>query len=227
MNTSILKEQQQRKIKTQPGFIAALDQSGGSTPKALHAYGIKEGAWSNDEEMFALVHQMRARIITSPAFTGDRILAAILFENTMDREIEGRSTADYLWSVKQVVPILKVDNGLATEKDGVQLMKPIDSRRVRSSADGARTLGVLAIRQPRIRQQTPHGSPSGGQVHPALTLRMAGMHGQVSTAGGGYGVTLCWRTHSSIAGICRATNSASARMRSRARSASVRPSEVS
>jgi fructose-bisphosphate aldolase class I len=123
MNTPSVKEQQQRKIKTQPGFIAALDQSGGSTPKALRAYGIKEGAWSNEEEMFALVHQMRARIMTSPNFNGDRILAAILFEGTMDRDIAGQSTADYLWNVKRVVPFLKVDQGLSDEKDGVHLMK--------------------------------------------------------------------------------------------------------
>jgi fructose-bisphosphate aldolase, class I len=123
MSTPSTKEQQQRKIKTQPGFIAALDQSGGSTPKALHAYGIKDGAWSNDEEMFALVHQMRARIVTSPSFNGDRILGAILFEGTMDRDIEGQPTADYLWNVKRVVPFLKVDKGLSDEKDGVHLMK--------------------------------------------------------------------------------------------------------
>jgi fructose-bisphosphate aldolase, class I len=125
MNTSSLKEQQLRKIKAQPGFFAALDQSGGSTPKALHAYGIKEGAWSNEEEMFALVHQMRARIITSPSFNGDRILGAILFEGTMDREIEGQPTADYLWNQKRIVPFVKVDKGLVDEKDGVQLMKPM------------------------------------------------------------------------------------------------------
>jgi fructose-bisphosphate aldolase class I len=119
------KEQQQRKIRTQPGFLAALDQSGGSTPKALAAYGIAEGAWANDEEMFALVHQMRARIITTPSFNGDRILAAILFEGTMDREIEGLPTADYLWNQKRVVPFVKVDNGLAGEADGAQLMKPM------------------------------------------------------------------------------------------------------
>jgi fructose-bisphosphate aldolase class I len=119
------KEQQQRKIRTQPGFLAALDQSGGSTPKALAAYGIKEGAWANDEQMFALVHQMRARIITTPSFSGDRILAAILFEGTMDRDIEGQPTADYLWNRKRVVPFVKVDNGLAGEADGVQLMKPM------------------------------------------------------------------------------------------------------
>jgi fructose-bisphosphate aldolase class I len=118
-------EQQKRKMKTQDGFIAALDQSGGSTPKALNQYGIANGAWSNEAEMYDLVHRMRTRIITTPAFNGDRILAAILFENTMDRDILGLPTADYLWNVKRVVPILKVDKGLADEKDGVQLMKPI------------------------------------------------------------------------------------------------------
>ena len=118
-------EQQTRKMASQQGFIAALDQSGGSTPKALALYGIKGDAWSNDEQMFALVHQMRTRIITTPAFNGDRILAAILFENTMDRDIQGQPTADYLWNTKRVVPILKVDKGLAEEADGVQLMKPM------------------------------------------------------------------------------------------------------
>ncbi|HXY60134.1 MAG TPA: fructose bisphosphate aldolase [Chthoniobacterales bacterium] len=118
-------QEQLQKIKTAPGFVAALDQSGGSTPKALSLYGIKEDAWSNDEEMFALVHEMRSRIITSPAFSGDRIIGAILFENTMDRKIEGLATADYLWNVKRVVPFLKVDQGLGPEKDGVQLMKPM------------------------------------------------------------------------------------------------------
>jgi len=127
MNMKMLgaKEQQTQKIKTQPGFLAALDQSGGSTPKALQAYGLQPNAWSNDEQMFALVHEMRARIITSPSFNGDRILGAILFEGTMDRAIEGLPTADYLWNRKRVVPILKVDQGLAAERDGVQLMKPM------------------------------------------------------------------------------------------------------
>jgi fructose-bisphosphate aldolase, class I len=115
--------EQLQKMKAQPGFIAALDQSGGSTPNALRAYGIKDGAWSNEEQMFALVHQMRTRIITSPVFTGARILAAILFENTMDRSIEGQPTPDYLWNVKRIVPFLKVDKGLADEKNGVQLLK--------------------------------------------------------------------------------------------------------
>ena len=112
-------------MESASGFVAALDQSGGSTPKALKLYGIDEDAWSNDEEMFSLVHDMRARIITSPAFNGDRILGAILFVNTMNSEIEGRPTAQYLWEVKGVVPILKVDSGLADEADGVQLMKPM------------------------------------------------------------------------------------------------------
>jgi fructose-bisphosphate aldolase class I len=125
MKPTGLREQQQRKIKTQAGFLAALDQSGGSTPNALLAYGIKENAWSDEEQMFALVHQMRARVMTSPCFNGDRILAAILFEGTMDREVEGQPTADYLWNVKRIVPLLKVDKGLADEKDGVHLMKPM------------------------------------------------------------------------------------------------------
>jgi len=120
-----LNEQQLQQMNTHPGFIAALDQSGGSTPGALRLYGIKEGAWSNEDEMFAIVHQMRMRMITSPGFTGERIIGAILFENTMDKDTEGQPTADYLWNVKRVVPFLKVDKGLATEKDGVQLMKPM------------------------------------------------------------------------------------------------------
>src|SRR5215470_108784 len=117
--------QQLQKMKTDPGFIAALDQSGGSTPGALKSYGIKENAWSNDDEMFAIVHQMRTRIITSPSFTGKRILGAILFENTMDRDIGGQPAADYLWNVKGIVPFLKVDKGVSSEKDGVQLLKPM------------------------------------------------------------------------------------------------------
>jgi len=125
MNATGFNEQQLKKMKTQPGFVAALDQSGGSTPKALAAYGIKEGAWSNEDEMFAIVHQMRTRVMTSPSFTGERILGAILFENTMDRDIQGQPTADYLWNEKRVVPFLKVDKGLAEEKDGVRLLKPM------------------------------------------------------------------------------------------------------
>ena len=123
MTTLDINKEQLQKMKTDPGFIAALDQSGGSTPKALGSYGIKEDAWSNDDEMLAIVHQMRSRIMTSPSFNGERILAAILFERTMDSNVEGQPTADYLWKVKHVVPFLKVDKGLAAEKDGVQLMK--------------------------------------------------------------------------------------------------------
>jgi fructose-bisphosphate aldolase class I len=137
-------EQQQQKMKTHPGFIAALDQSGGSTPSALRLYGIKEGAWSNEDEMFAIVHQMRTRIITSPSFTGERIIAAILFENTMDRDIERRPTADYLWNVKRVVPFLKVDKGLAAEKDGVQLLKPMPE--LGALLDKAKAKGIFGTK---------------------------------------------------------------------------------
>jgi fructose-bisphosphate aldolase class I len=118
-------EQMLNKVANDEGFIAALDQSGGSTPKALKLYGIEEDAYSGDEAMFDLIHEMRSRIITSSSFNGDRVLGAILFEMTMDREIEGKGTAEYLWNVKQVVPFLKVDKGLADEVDGTQLMKPI------------------------------------------------------------------------------------------------------
>ena len=118
-------DDQKLKIKTQPGFIAALDQSGGSTPKALSLYGVKSDAWTDEEGMYRVVHEMRTRIITSPAFTGERVMGAILFENTMDREILGKPTADYLWEVKKVVPFLKIDKGLADEQDGVQVMKPM------------------------------------------------------------------------------------------------------
>jgi fructose-bisphosphate aldolase class I len=111
------------KIQSQNGFIAALDQSGGSTPKALALYGVSDDAWSDDEGMYSVVHQMRTRIMTSPSFTGERVIGAILFENTMDREVLGKSTADYLWEEKQVVPFLKVDKGLEEQANGVQLMK--------------------------------------------------------------------------------------------------------
>jgi fructose-bisphosphate aldolase class I len=120
-----MNKQQTAKMGSGKGFIAALDQSGGSTPKALRLYGIEESAYSSDTEMFDLMHQMRSRIITSPVFGGDRILAAILFEQTMDREIEGTPSATYLWDVKNIVPFLKIDKGLADEADSVQLMKPI------------------------------------------------------------------------------------------------------
>ncbi|HJT95514.1 MAG TPA: class I fructose-bisphosphate aldolase, partial [Mycobacterium sp.] len=131
--------EQLEKVRTGAGFIAALDQSGGSTPKALKLYGIEEDAYTGDEQMFDLVHEMRTRIITSPSFDGDRILGAILFEMTMDREIEGRPTADYLWNVKHVVPFLKIDKGLADEQDGAQTMKPmpgLDDLLDRAAANG-------------------------------------------------------------------------------------------
>ncbi|EID15333.1 fructose bisphosphate aldolase [Mycolicibacterium phlei] len=120
-----MNDEQLKKAQSGAGFIAALDQSGGSTPKALKLYGIEEDAYSNEDEMFNLIHEMRTRIITSPAFDGDRIMGAILFEQTMDRQIEGRPTADYLWNVKKIVPFLKIDKGLAEEKDGAQTMKPM------------------------------------------------------------------------------------------------------
>lgn len=144
MKTVTAHEQQQEQMKTHPGFIAALDQSGGSTPNALRLYGIKEGAWSNEKEMFDLVHRMRTRIIASPSFTGKLIIGAILFENTMDRDIEGRPTADYLWNVKRVVPFLKVDKGLAAEKDGVQLMKPMPD--LGALLDKANTKGIFGTK---------------------------------------------------------------------------------
>lgn len=122
----MMNQEQLKRMQSGKGFIAALDQSGGSTPKALKAYGISEDRYSNDEEMFAIIHEMRTRIIKSPAFHSKHILGAILFENTMDRYIDGQYTADFLWEKKGIVPFLKVDKGLAPLKDGVQVMKPID-----------------------------------------------------------------------------------------------------
>ncbi len=120
-----MRTEQREKMADGRGFIAALDQSGGSTPKALRLYGVPEDAYSGDDEMFDMIHRMRTRIITSPAFNGDRILGSILFEQTMDRDIEGRGSADFLWNVKNIVPFLKVDKGLADEADGVQVMRPM------------------------------------------------------------------------------------------------------
>jgi len=122
---SLQRDGMREKMRSAPGFIAALDQSGGSTPKALGLYGLDEGSWSGEQEMYDLIHQMRCRVITSPAFTGDRILAAILFEMTMDRQVEGKGAAEFLWENKQVVPFLKIDKGLAEQSDGAQVMKPI------------------------------------------------------------------------------------------------------
>jgi fructose-bisphosphate aldolase class I len=151
-----LNEQQLHKMRTQPGFIAALDQSGGSTPNALRLYGIKNDAWSSEAEMFTIVHQMRTRLITSPSFTGARILAAILFENTMERDIAGQPTADYLWQVKRVVPFLKVDQGLAAEKDGVQLMRPMPA--LAALLDKARAHGIFGT---KMRSVIKHANAAG------------------------------------------------------------------
>jgi len=120
-----MNQEQMLKMRDGQGFIAALDQSGGSTPKTLKAYGINDDAYQNEEEMYQIIHQMRTRVITSKAFTSDKILGAILFENTMDRKIESKLTADYLWDVKKVIPFLKIDKGLAELQNGVQMMKPI------------------------------------------------------------------------------------------------------
>jgi fructose-bisphosphate aldolase class I len=120
-----MNSEQLERMRSGKGFIAALDQSGGSTPKALKLYGVSESAWTDEVGMFDLIHQMRTRMVRSPAFTGERVLGAILFEGTMDREIDGVGSAEYLWSRKQVVPFLKVDKGLADEADGVQTMKPM------------------------------------------------------------------------------------------------------
>jgi fructose-bisphosphate aldolase class I len=149
-------EKQKEKFRTQPGFIAALDQSGGSTPKALKLYGIAESEYSGDAQMMDLIHAMRTRIITSPSFNGDRILAAILFEATMDREVLGRPTAEYLWEVKKVVPILKVDKGLDADANGVQLMKPmpdLDKLLARAKAKGIFGTKMRSV----IKQANPAG----------------------------------------------------------------------
>ncbi|MEI2700923.1 MAG: fructose bisphosphate aldolase [Baekduia sp.] len=142
------------KIKNADGFIAALDQSGGSTPKALRLYGIEESEYSGDEQMFDLIHEMRSRIITSPSFGGDRVLGAILFEQTMDRQIDGQDTGDYLWQRKQVVPFLKVDKGLADEENGAQVMKPMPDlgalldRAVSKNIFGTKMRSVIKLANP-------------------------------------------------------------------------------
>jgi len=168
-------EQQLQKMKTHPGFIAALDQSGGSTPGALRLYGIKEGAWSNEDEMFALVHEMRARIITSPSFTGERIIGAILFENTMDRDIEKRPTADYLWNLKRVVPFLKVDKGLAAEKNGVQLMKPMPE--LATLLEKAKAKGIFGTKERSFVKQA-----NAAGIKDTVTQQFA-VAGQILAAG--------------------------------------------
>src|SRR2546423_6378347 len=175
MKSIAVNAEQLQKIKAGPGFIAALDQSGGSTPKAMRLYGIQENTWSGDEEMFAIVHQMRTRIITSPAFNGDRIIGAILFENTMDREIEGQPTADYLWNVKRVVPFLKVDQGLAAEKDGVQLMRPMPA--LAALLDKAKAKGIFGT---KMRSVIKHANAAGIQD---IVRQQFDVAGQISAAG--------------------------------------------
>ena len=166
-------------MRTHPGFIAALDQSGGSTPGALRAYGIKENAWSNEEEMFAIVHQMRTRIMTSPVFTGERIIGAILFENTMDRDVEGQPTADYLWNVKRVVPFLKVDKGLAAESRR-RPADEADARARRAARQGQgqahlRNQDALVHQAGRRRRHRGHRDPavraSPGRSSPRASCR--------------------------------------------------------
>jgi len=171
------------------GFIAALDQSGGSTPKALKLYGVDEGAWSNEDEMFDLIHQMRARIIKSPAFTGDKVMGAILFEQTMDRDVDGTPTAEYLWQKRGVVPFLKIDKGLADETDGVKLMKPmpdldallkravakgIFGTKERSVIDAANPKGIAAVVAQQFdvaRQVLSHGLVP--IIEPEVTISIA------------------------------------------------------
>ena len=151
MTTHVLNEEQLQKMKTHPGFIAALDQSGDSTPHALVLYSIKDHSWADDDEMFDLVHHMRTRVITSPSFSGERIIGAILFEDTMDREIKGQPTADYLWNVKRVVPFLKVDKGLQAEKEGVQMMKPMPE--LASLLDKARSKRIFGTKMRSVIKQ--------------------------------------------------------------------------
>lgn len=144
MHTDVMNSVQAERMRTGRGFVAALDQSGGSTPKALRLYGIAPDAYGNDEEMFDLVHAMRERIMTSPAFSGDRIIAAILFEQTMDRQVAGRDTPAYLWEEKGIVPILKVDNGLLDESNGVRLMKPMP--KLEKLLEHARSKGIFGTK---------------------------------------------------------------------------------
>jgi fructose-bisphosphate aldolase, class I len=149
-------EQQAAKIRNQPGFIAALDQSGGSTPKALKLYGVEENTYSGEQQMMDLVHQMRSRIVTSPVFAGNRIAGAILFEATMDRDFGGKPAADYLWNTKQVVPFLKIDKGLADEANGVQLMKPMPT--LDDLLKKAKSKGIFGTKERSvIKQNNPEG----------------------------------------------------------------------
>lgn len=184
-----MNSEQAKKMTSGKGFIAALDQSGGSTPKALNLYGLKNDAWKNDAEMFALVHQMRARIIKSPAFNGNRVLGAILFERTMDGDIDGKPVPSFLWEDKGVIPFLKVDNGLAEAGDGVKLMKPmpelgklldravakgIFGTKMRSVIDAASPTGITA----NVAQQFEVGAQITAKglmpiIEPEVTINIA------------------------------------------------------
>lgn len=171
-----MNQEQLKRMCDGKGFIAALDQSGGSTPKALKIYGIEEDRYHTDEEMFALVHEMRTRIITSPSFTSEHILAAILFENTMERRIEDRLSADYLWEVKGIVPILKIDKGLEAEEDGVCLMKPIPGLSDLLARAGERHIFGTKMRSV-IKKASPEGIRKivGQQFELGLEIAQAGL----------------------------------------------------
>ncbi len=170
-----MNSEQRERMGSGKGFIAALDQSGGSTPKALKAYGIDEDRYSDDDEMFALMHAMRSRIITSPSFSSAHVLGAILFEDTMDREIDGRRSVSYLWDVKGVVPFLKVDKGLASEHDGVQVMNPIPA--VASLLSRAKEDGVFGT---KMRSFIKLGNRSGIK---AVVDQQFGFADQILAAG--------------------------------------------
>jgi fructose-bisphosphate aldolase class I len=170
-----MNQEQLDKVRSGKGFIAALDQSGGSTPKALRLYGIEESEYDGDAEMFDLIHQMRTRIITSPSFGGDRVLGAILFEQTMDRQVEGIDTAAYLWDRKQVVPFLKVDKGLEDEAQGVQLMKPIGG--LADLLARARTKGVFGT---KMRSVIKLADPAGIE---AIADQQFAVGAEISEAG--------------------------------------------
>ena len=190
-----MNDHQLEKIRDRDGFIAALDQSGGSTPKALRLYGIGEDAWSGDDEMFSIVHGMRTRIVTSPSFDGGRILGAILFENTMDREIEGKPSARYLWEEKNVVPFLKVDKGLAPEENGAQVMKPmseLDSLLARAKENGVfgtKMRSVIKLANPARREgggrPAVRDRPAHRRGRPGADHRAGGRHPQPGEGAGG------------------------------------------
>ena len=183
-----MNNEQLKKIEAGNGFIAALDQSGGSTPAALELYGVDESAYSNNSEMFDRMHEMRTRIITSPSFTGDRILGAILFEMTMDRTIEGKGSAEYLWQDKGVVPFVKVDKGLAAEADGSQVMKPMPelaallTRAKTHDVFGTKMRSVIKLansgRRQGRRRPAVRGGPADSRSRPGPDHRAGGRHPQ-------------------------------------------------